>query len=243
MKRGSRDGSASAATCARRAFLNTAGDLGPGELEHTLSEALDLPPQSSGQPAQPLPPSSDGCTRQVRCASQKTACPAKSGCWRSISSCATWAARNCRQAGDACRGADPSAAAARIRGIVPCPPGTPGRAARPESAGGPNGGFPEPAAPPARGPRLQPAVVPECSGKSRRRCQASKVAGVTILCSRGRLGSIMASAAGTARSAQSGLERATCRSSTAITCRRTRISASLAAALRASSASQPNTGP
>jgi hypothetical protein len=93
----------------------------------------------------------------------------------------------------ACRGADPSPAAARIRGIVPSPPGTPGRATRPESAGGPNGGFPEPAAPPARGPRLQPAVVPECSGKSRRRCQASKVAGVTILCSRSRLGSGMAS--------------------------------------------------
>ena len=45
----------------------------------------------------------------------------------------------------------------------------------------------------------------------------------------------------TARSAQSGRGRATCRRSTATSCRSTRISASLAASLRARSASQPNT--
>jgi hypothetical protein len=50
-----------------------------------------------------------------------------------------------------------------------------------------------------------------------------------------------ATAAGTARSAQSGRGRATCRRKTATSCRSTRISASLAASLRVSSVSQPAT--
>ena len=44
-----------------------------------------------------------------------------------------------------------------------------------------------------------------------------------------------------ARSAQSGLGRATWRRRTAISCRRTKISTSFEVPLRASSASQPNT--
>jgi hypothetical protein len=52
---------------------------------------------------------------------------------------------------------------------------------------------------------------------------------------------MLAKAASTARSAQSGIGRATCRCSTATSCRSTRISASLAASLRARSTSQPNT--
>jgi hypothetical protein len=51
----------------------------------------------------------------------------------------------------------------------------------------------------------------------------------------------LAKAASMARSAQSGLGRATCRRSTATSCRSTRISASLAESLRARSTSQPNT--
>jgi hypothetical protein len=73
------------------------------------------------------------------------------------------------------------------------------------------------------------------------RCQASRVPGVTMRCSRSRPGGSRARAASTARSAQSGLGRATCRRSTATSCRSTKISASLAASLRASSTSQPNT--
>jgi hypothetical protein len=48
-----------------------------------------------------------------------------------------WVVRNCRQVGDARRGAGPSPAAARIRRIVPSPPGAPGQAAHPEYAGSP----------------------------------------------------------------------------------------------------------
>ncbi len=76
---------------------------------------------------------------------------------------------------------------------------------------------------------------------SRRRCQASNVPGVTIRCNCRRLGSSRATAAITARSAQSGLGRVTCRRKTATSCRSTKISASLAASFRASSTSQPNT--
>ena len=76
---------------------------------------------------------------------------------------------------------------------------------------------------------------------TRRRCQASRVPGVTIRCSRRRPGSSPAKAASTARSAQRGLGRATCRRKIATSCRGTRISASFTASLRASSASQPST--
>ena len=54
-------------------------------------------------------------------------------------------------------------------------------------------------------------------------------------------GSSLAKAASTARSAQSGFGRTTCRRSTATSCRSTSISASFAASLRARSTSQPNT--
>lgn len=66
-------------------------------------------------------------------------------------------------------------------------------------------------------------------------------AGVTIWCSRTPPASTLARAASTARSAQSGLGRTTCRRSTATSCRSTRISASFAASPCVSSASQPNT--
>ncbi len=74
----------------------------------------------------------------------------------------------------------------------------------------------------------------------RRRCQASRVPGVTIRCSRRCLGSSRASAAITARSAQSGFGRVTRRRRTATSCRKIKISTSLEVPLRASSASQPN---
>src|SRR5258708_9795839 len=45
-----------------------------------------------------------------------------------------WLARNCRQVGGARRGAGPRPAAARIRRIVPPPPGVPGRSVRPGCA-------------------------------------------------------------------------------------------------------------
>ena len=51
----------------------------------------------------------------------------------------------------------------------------------------------------------------------------------------------LARAAITARSAQSGFERAACRRKTPVSCRSTRISASLTASLRARSTSQPST--
>jgi hypothetical protein len=68
----------------------------------------------------------------------------------------------------------------------------------------------------------------------------SSVDGVTIRCSRRYSGSSRASAAITARSAQSGFGRATWRRRTAISCRRTKISTSLEVPLRASNAAQPN---
>ena len=60
----------------------------------------------------------------------------------------------------------------------------------------------------------EPAVVPACadkpiSSRTRRRCQASKVPGVTVRCDRSCRGSSLAKAARTARSAQSRLGRAT----------------------------------
>ena len=55
------------------------------------------------------------------------------------------------------------------------------------------------------------------------------------------LGSSRVKAAITARSAQSGLGRVTWRRRTVTSCRRTRISTSLEASLRARSASQPDT--
>jgi hypothetical protein len=75
---------------------------------------------------------------------------------------------------------------------------------------------------------------------TRRRCQASSVAGVAIRCSRKCFGSSRTSAVITARSAQSGFGRVTWRRWTAISCRSTKISTSLAVSLRASSATQPN---
>ena len=60
----------------------------------------------------------------------------------------------------------------------------------------------------------------------------SRVAGVTIRCSRRAEDSNRVSAAITARSAQSGLGRGTCLRKTATSCRSTRISASFAASFR-----------
>src|SRR6266568_3402865 len=76
---------------------------------------------------------------------------------------------------------------------------------------------------------------------TRRRCQASRVPGVTSRLPRSAAGSSRASAARTARSAQSGPGRATWRRSTITSCRSTRISASFDAWLRPSRTSQPNT--
>jgi hypothetical protein len=65
------------------------------------------------------------------------------------------------------------------------------------------------------------------------RCQASRVPGVTIRCSRRGLASRLVKAAITARSAQSGFGRVTWRRKTAISCRSTKISTSLDVSLRA----------
>jgi hypothetical protein len=75
----------------------------------------------------------------------------------------------------------------------------------------------------------------------RRRCQASSVPGVTSRWARSMAGSSRASAARTARSAQSGFARATWRRSTVTSCRSTMISASLDDWPRPSSSSQPKT--
>ena len=72
------------------------------------------------------------------------------------------------------------------------------------------------------------------------RCQAIRVPGVTIRGSRRCLGSSRASAAITARSAQSGFGRVTWRRSTPTSCRSTKISTSFDVPPRASSTSQPN---
>jgi hypothetical protein len=76
---------------------------------------------------------------------------------------------------------------------------------------------------------------------TRRLCQASSVPGVTRRLPRSAAGSSRASAARTARSAQSGLGRATWRRSTITSWRSTRISAYFDAWLRPSRTSQPNT--
>jgi hypothetical protein len=75
----------------------------------------------------------------------------------------------------------------------------------------------------------------------RRRCQASKVPGVTGRLPRRADGSRRARAARTARSAQSGRAGSPGRRSTITSCRRTRISASFDAWLRPSRTSQPHT--
>jgi len=74
-----------------------------------------------------------------------------------------------------------------------------------------------------------------------RRCQASRVAGVTIRCARSSRGSRRASAESTTRSGHDGRGLPTWRRSTATSCRRTKISTFLAALVRASNASQPST--
>ncbi len=66
-----------------------------------------------------------------------------------------WAARNCRQVGDARRGA--SRATARIRGIVPARDSTRGRAAHLGYVGAPTVGSAWPAAGPAHGSLPGPA--------------------------------------------------------------------------------------
>jgi hypothetical protein len=76
---------------------------------------------------------------------------------------------------------------------------------------------------------------------NRRRCQPSRVPGVTIRCNPRCLGSSRVKAAVTARSAQSGFGRATRRRRTATSCRRTTIPTSLETSLSPCSASQPNT--
>jgi hypothetical protein len=65
--------------------------------------------------------------------------------------------------------------------------------------------------------------------------------GFTIRCNRRCPGSSPATAASTARSAQPGFGRATCRRSTAISCRSTRIPVSFTASSRANSTSHPKT--
>jgi len=73
-----------------------------------------------------------------------------------------------------------------------------------------------------------------------RRCQASSVPGRTIRCARNSVGSSRTSPASTARSIQDNRGLATCRRSTATSCRNTRISTFFAASPRASNANQPN---
>ena len=76
-----------------------------------------------------------------------------------------WTARNCRQAGDARRGAGPSPAAARIRRIVPHPvPQAQHLALDPPVT--PTVGSRGPSAPPAHAPRPGPAGVPACPRRS-----------------------------------------------------------------------------
>jgi Methyltransferase domain len=67
-----------------------------------------------------------------------------------------------------------------------------------------------------------------------RRTEADGVPGVTIGRNRRYLGNTPARAASTARSAQSGLGRATCRRGTATSCRKTKISASRVTAVEPS---------
>jgi hypothetical protein len=151
--------------------------------------------------------------------------------------------------GTAARSAAPAAARDRAwqrpgsGGPSPPPSGTPGRAARPESGDSSSAGSAAPAAP-ARA-RTCPGTGgrPGAPGQAhlfltRRRCQASTVPGVTIARARA---AALARAAMTARSAQSGLGRATRRRTTATSRPSTTISASFAASSRARSTSQPDT--
>ena len=156
-----------------------------------------------------------------------------------------WAARSCRQAGAARRGAGPSPAAARIRRMVPSPIR-----------------YPSPAhlaldtpIPPARVlPRQQlhqrAHLVRDRRSARRVRMGPFHPDQAPVPGQQGARGhdpmqpqvqgSSLAKAASTARSAQSGSGRETCRRKTAISCRSTKISTSLTASLRARSTSQPN---
>ena len=118
-----------------------------------------------------------------------------------------WEVRNSRQVGDARRGAGSSPAAARIRRIVPSPMRWPRPTSLPWMRRCPHRGFCRASC------RTSSRISSEIAGRpavfgqvhlllTRRRCQASRVPGVTIRCSRRRLGSSRASAATTARSAQ-----------------------------------------
>jgi hypothetical protein len=75
---------------------------------------------------------------------------------------------------------------------------------------------------------------------TRRRCQASSVAGVTSRCPRSCRGSSRAHAARTARSGQEGRGRSTCRRKTATSCRNVSNSAVTADSLRARTVSHRN---
>ena len=92
----------------------------------------------------------------------------------------------------------------------------------------------------ARSYRTRPAWRRSTAFLTMRRCQASRVAGVTMWCSRRCRGSSRVNAAITARSSQSGFGRVTRRRRTATSCRSTKISTSWRASLRARSTSQPN---
>jgi hypothetical protein len=153
--------------------------------------------------------------------------------------------RNCRQVGDGRRGAGRSPAAARIRRIVPSPMRWPRPRSSPWMRRYPQRGFCRAncrtSSRTSSGIEGRPAVFGWVHlFLIRRRCQASRVPGVTIRCRRRRAGSSRARAAITARSAQSGFGRSTWRRRTATSCRSTRISASFELSLRARSANQPN---
>jgi hypothetical protein len=154
--------------------------------------------------------------------------------------------RNCRQVGDARRGAGPNPAAARIRRIVLPPPGAPSRAAHPGCAGTPARVLPRQLLHQRPHPgwhrrsawRVQVGPFPADQGDGARsaRCPASRS---------GSAAAARAAAPSSGQRARRGQpvrpRCATCRPSTATSCRRTKISASFAASLGASSTSQPNT--
>jgi hypothetical protein len=153
--------------------------------------------------------------------------------------------RNCRQVGDARRSAGPRPAAARIRRMVPSPIRCPRPSSSPRMRRCPHRGFSR--ANRTTKPRSSSGMGGRPTGLgyvqrlvTSRRCQVNKVPGVTIRWSRSRLGNSRASAASSARSAQSSLGRTTCRRSTATSCRSTSISTSLEASLRVRSTNQPN---
>jgi hypothetical protein len=136
--------------------------------------------------------------------------------------------------------------ASRRQGSGPPPRDSRVQTFRPGSDGVPRRDSPQRGGSPTRGPRQRPAVGPAGSGRSSARRSAcgatpNSVPGVTSRNRRNPLGSSPAIAARTARSAQSNCGRPACRRSTATSWRKTSTSASLAASLRLSSASQPNT--